>query len=81
MKTGPFPIDQELIAEYTLIDVRTEEEAADWALRMPIPAGLGAFQIEIRELEDKPSLIRDPKLLAMEVDLEEQLNMLKKESI
>jgi hypothetical protein len=76
IKSGPFAIDQELIAEYTLIDVGTEAEARDWALKMPVPSGFGAFEIELRKLNDHPDPIRDPRVLALEADLEDQFNML-----
>ncbi|QJD83021.1 YciI family protein [Cohnella herbarum] len=76
IKSGPFAIDQELIAEYTLIDVGTETEAMDWALRMPVPPGFGAFEIELRKLNDETDSIRDPRALALEADLEDQINML-----
>jgi hypothetical protein len=53
---GPFPEAKELIAGYTLIQVRSREEAIEWAKRMPAPHGEGADgEIEIRqvfELED-----------------------------
>ena len=75
---GPFPVDQELIAAYTVIEVRLEEEAIDWARRMPVPNGPMAFGIELRKLEEDVDLPRDPCILAMELDLEEQRNMLDK---
>jgi hypothetical protein len=78
VKVGPFPVDRELITAYTLIDASTEDEAADWARRMPVPRGCGAFEIEMRKLEENPDPIRDPRTLAMEADLEDQINMLKK---
>ncbi|WP_235549173.1 YciI family protein [Paenibacillus sp. Root444D2] len=78
IKTGPFPADQMLIAGYTLIDVNSEEEAADLALRMPIPRGHGAFEIEMRELKENMNSTRDPRILALETDLEDQINMLKR---
>ncbi|WP_152396031.1 YciI family protein [Paenibacillus guangzhouensis] len=73
---GPFPVDQELIAGYMVIEVRLEEEAIDWARRMPVPSGPMAFGVELRKLEEDVALARDPHILAMEVDLEEQRNML-----
>lgn len=78
VKAGPFPVDQELIAGYILIDVISEGEAADWALRMPFPSGCGAFEIEMRELKENKDSTRDPCKLAMEADLEDQINMLKR---
>jgi hypothetical protein len=53
---GPFSETKELIAGYTLIQVKSREEAMEWARRFPNPAGAGkAAEIEVRplyELED-----------------------------
>ena len=53
---GPFAETKELIAGYTIIAVKSREEALDWSKRFPNPAGDGkAGQIEVRqffELED-----------------------------
>ncbi|CAN5163463.1 YciI family protein [soil metagenome] len=53
---GPFTEEKELIAGYTLIQVKSREEAMEWAKRFPAPHGEGADgEIEIRrlfELED-----------------------------
>jgi hypothetical protein len=48
---GPFAESKEVIAGYTLIQVKSREEAFDWARRFPNPAGAGKYgEIEIREL-------------------------------
>jgi hypothetical protein len=57
---GPFPETKELIAGYTLIQVKSREEAVEWARRFPSPAGEGReAEVEVRqlfELDDfKPS--------------------------
>ena len=53
---GPFAETKELIAGYTIIAVKSREEALDWSKRFPNPAVDGkAGQIEVRqffELED-----------------------------
>jgi hypothetical protein len=53
---GPFAETKELIAGYTIIQVKSREEALEWAKRMPNPAGDGnEGEIEVRqmfELED-----------------------------
>ena len=53
---GPFAEAKELIAGYTLIQVRSRDEALEWARRFPNPAPLGLDgAIEVRplyELED-----------------------------
>ena len=55
---GPFAEAKELIAGYTLIQVRSREEALEWSRRFPNPAGQGKDAvIELRqlyELEDFP---------------------------
>jgi len=58
---GPFAESKELIAGYTLIQVKSREEALEWARRFPSPFGENADgEIEVRqlyELEDfKPSV-------------------------
>lgn len=48
---GPFAETRELIAGYTLIQVRSREEAMEWARRFPNPAGRGKpAEIEVRPL-------------------------------
>lgn len=48
---GPFAESKELIAGYTLIQVRSREEALEWARRYPNPVGEGmAAEIEVRRL-------------------------------
>jgi hypothetical protein len=53
---GPFAETKELIGGYWLIQVRSKEEAIEWAKRAPAPHGEGTeSEIEIRqvfELED-----------------------------
>ena len=48
---GPFAEAKELIAGYTLIQVRSREEALEWSSRFPNPAGNGKEAvIELRQL-------------------------------
>ena len=48
---GPFAETKELVAGYTLIQVRSVEEAMEWARRFPAPMGEGvAATIEVRPL-------------------------------
>jgi len=53
---GPFTEGKELIAGYTIIQVKSREEAMEWARRYPNPSiDGGAAEIEVRqffELED-----------------------------
>lgn len=48
---GPFAETKELIAGYTLIQVRSREEAMEWARRFPAPFGdTTDCEIEVRPL-------------------------------
>jgi len=48
---GPFAETKELIAGYTLIQVKSKEEAIEWTKRFPNPAGEGKpGAIEVRQL-------------------------------
>ena len=53
---GPFAETKELVAGYTIIQVRSREEAIEWTRRFPAPMGeLQDAEIEVRqmfELED-----------------------------
>ncbi|MDF2714363.1 MAG: YCII-related [Paenibacillus sp.] len=75
---GPFGEARELIAGFTLIDVKSEEEAYEWAIRMPDPHGFGEGEIELRQVYETAELIRDPRIRAMEADLHDQIDMLYK---
>jgi len=56
---GPFAETKELVAGYTIINVKSREEAFEWARRYPNPAVDGREgEIEVRqffELEDFPA--------------------------
>jgi hypothetical protein len=61
---GPFTESKELIAGYTLIQVKSPEEALEWSKRFPNPVGEGTdAEIEVRrlfEIDDfEPSANRD----------------------
>jgi hypothetical protein len=48
---GPFAETKELIAGYTLIQVKSREEAIEWTKRFPNPAiDQGDAEIEVRQL-------------------------------
>lgn len=48
---GPFTETKELIAGYTLIQVRSRDEAMEWARRFPNPRGEGLdAEIEVRQV-------------------------------
>ena len=60
MTDGPFTESKELIAGYWIIQVKSKEEAIEWARRAPfhmVPQVEGEAQIELRpffELDDFP---------------------------
>ncbi|HTH60532.1 MAG TPA: YciI family protein [Paraburkholderia sp.] len=47
---GPFADTKELIAGYTMIQVRSREEALEWTRRFPAPFGQMECEIEVRQL-------------------------------
>lgn len=49
---GPFTEVKELIAGYWFINVKSREEAIEWAMRAPDPHGLGEGQIELRQVHE-----------------------------
>ena len=67
---GPFAEVKELVAGYTLIQVRSREEAMEWARRCPAPMGAKAdAEIEVRqlfELEDFESGVSVERFREME---------------
>jgi hypothetical protein len=62
---GPFVETKELIAGYWMINVKSREEAIEWAKRVPfqmLPMNDGTPEIEIRqvfELEDFPDVPKE----------------------
>lgn len=66
---GPFTETKELVAGYTIIDVKSREEALAWTKRFPNPSiDGGEAQIEVREFipmedfGDSPAVERSRKL-------------------
>lgn len=47
---GPFAEPKDLVAGFTILDVKSREEAIEWALRMPDPHGFGEGEIEVRQI-------------------------------
>jgi hypothetical protein len=47
---GPFTEAKELIAGYTVIDVKSRAEALEWVKRWPASDGHGAVELELRPL-------------------------------
>ena len=60
---GPFAETRELIAGYTLIQVKSREEAMEWARRFPNPAGRGKpAEIEVRPLYELDDFAPSPEV-------------------
>jgi len=50
---GPFTEAKELVAGYTILEVKSREEALEWTRRFPDPAfGAAECEIEVRQLFD-----------------------------
>jgi hypothetical protein len=66
---GPFAETKELIAGFWIIQVKSKEEAVQWALRCPPPHGDQESEIELRrifEVSDFPSDVMTPEEAARE---------------
>ncbi len=60
---GPFAETKELIAGYTLIQVRSREEALEWSKRFPAPFGeLAHGEIEVRQLFELEDFAPSPAI-------------------
>lgn len=70
---GPFTEAKEIIAGFTLIEVKSREEAIEWAMRMPDPNGSGEGEIELRQVFEAPELTQDPEALAKEIEMRAQV--------
>ncbi|MBO7748357.1 YciI family protein [Paenibacillus sp. MWE-103] len=70
---GPFAETKEIIAGYTLIEVKSREEAVEWALRMPDPHGFGEGEIELRQVFDFADITPDAELQAREAAVRARL--------
>jgi hypothetical protein len=59
---GPLAETKELIAGYWLIQVKSKQEAIDWAKRCPSPHGTGAEgEIELRQVFELDDFSRAPR--------------------
>ncbi len=61
MTDGPFTESKELIAGYTLIQVKSREEAMEWARRFPSPH-LTDGEIEVRQLYELEDFAPSPAI-------------------
>lgn len=75
---GPFTEAKEIIAGYTLIEVKSREEAIEWALRMPDPHGFGQGEIELRQVFEAVDLTDNPEFLEKEAVLRKNVEERKK---
>ncbi|MFD2170611.1 YciI family protein [Tumebacillus lipolyticus] len=66
---GPFTEAKELIAGFTWIEVKSREEAIQWAMRMPDPHGFGEGEIELRQVYEAAELTENPEALARESEM------------
>ncbi|GIO09470.1 dehydrogenase [Brevibacillus reuszeri] len=77
LEWGPISEVKELVSGFTLIEVSSEEEAIEWALRMPDPNGYGEGVIELRRVYDQSSTYTDSLEQGLEYELRSQIGMLK----
>ncbi len=60
---GPLAEAKELITGYTLISVRSRDEALEWSKRLPNPSGIGGeTEIEVRQLSEFEDFTPSPPL-------------------
>ena len=59
---GPFTEAKELIAGYTLIQVKTREEALEWTKRFPKPHFDHECEIEVRQLYELEDFEQTPAI-------------------
>ena len=61
---GPFTEAKELIAGYTIIQVKSREEALEWSRRFPNPSedGTSDCEIEVRQLIDLDEFEQGPAI-------------------
>ena len=59
---GPFAEAKELIAGYTIIEVKSEEEAREWVRRFPNPSFGDDGEIEVRRLYELDDYEQGPAI-------------------
>jgi len=73
---GPFAETKELIAGFTMIQVKSREEAIEWVKRWPATDGHGAVELELRQVfeaedfgeEFTPELRKQEELLRAQAE-------------
>jgi len=58
VKDGPFPEAKEVIGGYWIIQVKSKEEAIEWAKRAPMPDGEMIEVRQVQEIADFPPDVR-----------------------
>jgi Uncharacterized protein conserved in bacteria len=69
----PFAAESGLMERFLILDAGSMEEAAEWAMKLPVPQGRGEFAIELRQLADPAEMRRDPAVMALETNLREHI--------
>jgi hypothetical protein len=70
---GPFPHTSELLAGFWLIQVKSKQEAIDWASRIPFTDGEEVELRQVFEASDFPAEILPPEDAAREQALRDEL--------
>ncbi len=73
---GPFAETKEIIAGFCLIQVKSREEAVEWALRVPVPEGgegVGLELWEVFDAADMPETSLTPETAERDKALRESL--------
>jgi len=75
LEWGPLSEVKELVSGFTLIEVNSEEEAFEWALRMPDPNGYGEGAFELRRVYEHSQGYADPLQQGLEYELRSQIGI------
>jgi hypothetical protein len=75
---GPFTETKELIAGFWIIQVKSKDEAIEWAMRIPNPDGDEEAHIELRQFFETPELTDDAETVRKEAELVEQVEKYKR---
>ena len=75
---GPFTETKELIAGFWIIEVKSKEEALEWAMRVPNPTGDKDAAIELRPFAQAPDLTDDAEAMRKEAELRTQVEKQRK---
>jgi hypothetical protein len=70
---APFPESKEIVAGYWIIQVKSKEEAIEWARRAPFGSGVELEIRQIFEASDFPADIMSPEQAARQKALREHL--------